>query len=195
MSRRRGAVKKIFWQGKSPWEKWFIFHYGEKFANPDNYDSDVSKLAIEIFYFCNCEKKIPTSSVEELDKRLTEWDSGDLIMLMIRTFNQVLECHRENSGKKLHALADAITMVHCRQNKDVDPERAWLMPYLFRDEMFYENSSSNTRQKTFSEIRDAFFRKFPDSSIEPSSLRTMVMELGYICLKGKPGPKGPRVLH
>ncbi|HXB58674.1 MAG TPA: hypothetical protein VNU95_03875 [Candidatus Acidoferrales bacterium] len=190
MSRKERATKKEIWKDFSLSQKLFTFLRGEDYArSPEMFD-----FANNLGLSCDCTNKIPTS-LEGFAKRINEWDGQNVIKFMIEVTNLVFECYAAEDSKRLHDFADAITSWHSPISKAVDPERDWLLSYLYGMDIFREDESSKEPKRFFSEVRNAFHKKFPDTKISDSDLRKMVKELGYKCLREKTGPKGPRIKH
>jgi hypothetical protein len=190
MSRKKQATKKSVWKNFSLPQKLFTFLRGEDYArSPEMYD-----FAANLALSCDYMNKIP-ASLEGFAKRVNEWDGKNALKFMIEITNLVFDCYAAGDGKKLHELANAITSSQKPISKAVDPERDWLLSYLYNTDIFREGEPPKEPKKYFSEIRDAFHNKFSETNISDSDLRKMVKELGYKYQQDKTGPKGPRIKH
>jgi hypothetical protein len=184
MSRKKKAAKKALWENLSPGHKFFSFSHGDAYARSPEMWEFAARHALAF----DCTKKIPASP-EGFDQRIAEWDGPNLIRFMVEITNMALDCYAKKDGKKLHELADAITNSQKNVSKFVDSERNWLLTHLFD---LTGNNQPKEPKKTFSEIRDGFFLKFENSSIDDKELRKMVKDLGYQCLPDKRGPKSAK---
>jgi len=191
MAKKTGAAKKAIWKGMAKQQKYFAFMLGEDYArSPEMYD-----FANQLRWSCDCTNKIP-ASMEGRIKRFTEWDGKNVVKFMIELTNMVFECCEKSDGQKIQDLGKAITAQAKKISNSIDPEREWLMSYLYGLEIFQEGGPSSKAKKSFAEIRKAFYRKFPDTTIDDSDLRNIITkDVEYIYRRGKPGPKGPRVKH
>ena len=187
MSRKPKAAKKSLLENLSLSQKFFAFSRGDEYAR----SPEISDFAAGNQFSFNYTNKIPASP-DGFVKRISEWDGENIFKFMIEVTNLVFDCYATGEGKKLRDFADAISSCKKPPSKPIDPERTWLMAYLYGTDMFCEGQPPRAPEKSFSEIRAAFFGKFSDSSIDDSSLRKIVKELGYECLPDKRGPKGPR---
>jgi hypothetical protein len=186
MSRLKGAAEKLPVENLTPYQEYYAYCDGQEYTK----DIWASQFAQTIYAL---RKRLashsgplrvflkPPKAKPAIETASIEQDAQEV---MREALSLLLDCSHTGNVAHLRNLADAIEAGKKPLKPAVDQYRAWLWMFL--------NMGRPDRplrvDKTFSEIRAAFFQEFGEG-MESAQLREMIKKMRVICKPGKPGPE------